>query len=62
MDRLDELNVLDKIADVISYYTTDGETAESLVLFYESGEIMPDWYDEYDRKILIEKVQALCFD
>ena len=59
MDRIDELNILDEIADCISYYNSTESTAEELVEYYESNESMPEWYDSHDRKQLIKKVSDL---
>ena len=58
--RVSEINELNNIADCISYYCSDGETAESLVSYYENNEEMPEWYDrKHDRAFLVKKVGEL---
>ena len=64
-DRLEQVNWLKKLADVISYYDCSGEgsieeQAGELVGYWEQlGEEPPDWFDSRDRGILVEYVAEL---
>ena len=58
-ERMRQLKTLDTIADVISYYDSTESTAKELVKFYESEGLMPDWYNDHDRGLLITKVENI---
>ena len=57
-DRNDEVNELWKMADYISYYDSTHSTAEELVAYYEDNVDMPEWYDNHDRQLLIDRVRG----
>lgn len=54
IDRMEQINWIKEQIDVISYY---GEgTAEELVTYWEKNVKTPEWFDRYDRDLLIKWV------
>lgn len=58
-DRVRQVNWMNQEAqDIVLADMSDGQTtAEELVAFWEQGAEKPEWFDDSDRRYLVQQVE-----